>query len=150
MGSSFTATGQAKDEISGRTALARSALTRLKATLLSRREISLKMKGRIYEALVGTTFLYSCEIWQGGEQPSQYGFQITGTDCHLKWSLPLQSKPSNDFWILPRHLSSHTSYRPDFTEHEGMFTICLKFHCYAFWPPTWSQVRSRRYITNLH
>ncbi len=46
LGSSLTATGQAKDEISGRIGLARSAFTRLKATLWSRREISPKTKGR--------------------------------------------------------------------------------------------------------
>ncbi len=63
LGSSFTATGQAKDEISGRIGLARNAFTRLNATLWSRREISLKTKGRIYEALVRTSFLYGCETW---------------------------------------------------------------------------------------
>ncbi len=48
LGSSFTATDQAKDEISGRIGLVRSAFTRLKTTLWSRREIPLKTKGRIY------------------------------------------------------------------------------------------------------
>ncbi len=52
LGSSFTETGQAKDEIIGRIGLARSAFSRLKATLWSRRKISLKTKGHIYEALV--------------------------------------------------------------------------------------------------
>ncbi len=37
LGSSFTATAQAKDEIGGRIGLARSAFTRLKTTLWSRR-----------------------------------------------------------------------------------------------------------------
>ncbi len=41
LGSSVMATGQAKDEISGRIGLARNALTRLKAPLWSRMEISL-------------------------------------------------------------------------------------------------------------
>ncbi len=63
LASSFTATGQAKDEISVRIGLARSAFTRLKSTLWSRREISFKTKGRIYEALVRTVFLYGCETW---------------------------------------------------------------------------------------
>ncbi len=58
LGLSFTATGQEKDEISERVCLARSAFTRLKATLWSRWEISLKTKGRIYEALVRTILLY--------------------------------------------------------------------------------------------
>ncbi len=61
VGSSFTATGQAKDEISGRIGLARSAFSRLKATLSSRREVSLKTKGRLYDALVRTIHLYGCE-----------------------------------------------------------------------------------------
>ncbi len=39
LGSSFTATGQTKDEISGMIGLALSAFTRLKATLWSRRKI---------------------------------------------------------------------------------------------------------------
>ncbi len=63
LGSSFTATGQAKDEISGRIGLARSAFARLKSALWSRREISLKTKGRIYEALIRTILLYGCETW---------------------------------------------------------------------------------------
>ncbi len=62
-GSTFTATGRAKDEISGRIGLARSTFTRLKATRWSRREISLKTKGRTYEALVRTILLYGCETW---------------------------------------------------------------------------------------
>ncbi len=47
LGSSFTATGQAKDEFSGRVGLARRDFARLKSALWSRREISLKTKGRI-------------------------------------------------------------------------------------------------------
>ncbi len=47
LGSSFTATGQAKDEISGRIGLALSAFTQLKATLWSRKKITLKTRGRI-------------------------------------------------------------------------------------------------------
>ncbi len=42
LGTSFTATGQAKDQISGKIGLARSAFVRLKSALWSRREISLK------------------------------------------------------------------------------------------------------------
>ncbi len=57
------ATGQAKDEICGRIGLARSAFTQLKATLWSRRKISLKTNGRIYEALVRTVLLYGGETW---------------------------------------------------------------------------------------
>ncbi len=61
LGSSFTATGQAKDEISGGLGFARSAFARLKFALWSRREISLKTKGRIYEALIRTVLFYGCE-----------------------------------------------------------------------------------------
>ncbi len=63
LGSSFTATDQAKDEISDRSGLARSAFTRLKSALWSRQEISLKTKGRIYETLIRTILLYGCETW---------------------------------------------------------------------------------------
>ncbi len=63
LGSSFAAPGQAKDEISGRIGLARSAFTRLNSALRSRREISLKTDGRIFEALVRTILLYDCETW---------------------------------------------------------------------------------------
>ncbi len=63
LGSSFTATGHVKDTISGRIGLARSALTWLKATLWPRREILLKVKGRVYEALVPTILLFGCETW---------------------------------------------------------------------------------------
>ncbi len=40
LGSSFTATGQAKDEISGRIGFARSAFTRLKATMVQQGNIA--------------------------------------------------------------------------------------------------------------
>ncbi len=63
LGSSFMATGQAKDEISGRIGLARSAFTRLKYAQWSRRDISLNTKGRIYETLIGTILLSGCEAW---------------------------------------------------------------------------------------
>ncbi len=63
LGFSFTATGQAKDEISGRIGLARSAFARLKSALWSRRDISLKTEGRSYEALIRTIYLYGCETW---------------------------------------------------------------------------------------
>ncbi len=63
MGSSFTATGQAKDEISGRIGLPRSASARLFFAPWTRREISLKTKGCIYEALIRTVLLYGCEMW---------------------------------------------------------------------------------------
>ncbi len=61
LGSSLTATGQAKDEISERIGLARGAFARLKSVLWSRREISRKTKGRVYEALILTVLLYGCE-----------------------------------------------------------------------------------------
>ncbi len=60
LGSSFTATGQAKDKISGRIGLVRNAYTRLKAIMWSKRETLLKTKGRIYGALVRTILLYGC------------------------------------------------------------------------------------------
>ncbi len=63
LGSFFTVTGQAKDGISGWIGLPRITSTRLKATPWSRREILLKTKGRIFEALVRTILLYGCKTW---------------------------------------------------------------------------------------
>ncbi len=43
--------------------LARSAFSRLQSCLWSRREISLRTKGRVYQAVVCSILLYGCEIW---------------------------------------------------------------------------------------
>ncbi len=61
LGSSFTTTGKAKDEMSRRLGLARRAFACRDYALWSRREISLKTKVRIYEALIRTILLYGCE-----------------------------------------------------------------------------------------
>ncbi len=61
LGSSFTTNGPTKDEFCGRIELARSAFTRLKATRWSRREIPLKTKSCMYEALVRTILLYGSD-----------------------------------------------------------------------------------------
>ncbi len=61
LGSSFTATVQVKEEISGRIGLVRGAFRRLEITLRSRKEISLKTKGRSIEAVIYTILLlYPC------------------------------------------------------------------------------------------
>ncbi len=43
--------------------LARSAFSRLRSRLWSRREISLRTKGRVYQAVVRSISLYGCEKW---------------------------------------------------------------------------------------
>ncbi len=63
LGASFTATGQAVDEIAARINLARATFNRLHTSLWSRREISHRTKGRIYESVVRTILLYGCETW---------------------------------------------------------------------------------------
>ncbi len=52
LGSMFVANGQGTEEIRSRINLAR-----------SRREISLRTKGRVYQAVVGSILLYCCETW---------------------------------------------------------------------------------------
>ncbi len=78
--SSFTATGQAKDDISGRIGLARSSFTRLKSTLWSRREIPLKTKGRSYEALIRMILLYGCETWPARAEDLRR-LEVFDNDC---------------------------------------------------------------------
>ncbi len=80
LGSSFTATGQSKDEISGRIGLARSAFAHLKSTLWFRREISLKTKGGIYEALIWTILLYGCETWSVRVKDIRW-LEVFDNDC---------------------------------------------------------------------
>ncbi len=62
-GSMFVANGQGTEEIRSRINLARSAFSRLQSSLLSRREISLRTKGRVYQAGVRSILLYGCERW---------------------------------------------------------------------------------------
>ncbi len=61
--SMFVAYGQGTEEIRSRINLARSAFFRLLSCLWSRREISLRTKGRVYQALVRSILLYGCETW---------------------------------------------------------------------------------------
>ncbi len=51
LGSTFDANGQGTEEIRSRINLARSAFSRLQFCLWSRREISLRTKGRVYQAV---------------------------------------------------------------------------------------------------
>ncbi len=57
LGSMFVANGQGTEEIRSRINLARSAFSRLQSCLWSRHEISLRTKGRVYQASV--ILLYS-------------------------------------------------------------------------------------------
>ncbi len=52
LGSMFVANGQDTEEIRSRINLARSAFSRLQSCLWSRREIPLRTKGRVYQAVV--------------------------------------------------------------------------------------------------
>ncbi len=63
LGSMFVANGQGTEEIRGRTNLARSEFSRLQSCLWSRREISLRTKGRVYQAVVRSILLYGCQTW---------------------------------------------------------------------------------------
>ncbi len=59
----FVVNGQGTDEIRSRINLARSAFSRLQSCLWSRHEISLRTKGRVYQAVVRSIVLYGCETW---------------------------------------------------------------------------------------
>ncbi len=61
LGSIFTANGLGTEEIRSRINLARSALSRLQSCLWSRREISLRAKGRVYQAVVRSILYFSFE-----------------------------------------------------------------------------------------
>ncbi len=63
LGPMFVANGQGTEEIRSRINLARSAFSRLQSCLWSRREISLRTKGRVYQAVLRSILLYGCETW---------------------------------------------------------------------------------------
>ncbi len=62
-GSTFIVFGQDTEEIRGRVYFARSAFPRMQSRLLLWRELSLPTKGRIYQAVVCSILLHSCETW---------------------------------------------------------------------------------------
>ncbi len=61
IGSMFVANGQGTEEIRSRINLARPAFSRLQSCLWSRREISLRTKGRVCQAEVRSILLYGCQ-----------------------------------------------------------------------------------------
>ncbi len=61
LGSMFVANGQGAGEIRSRITLASSAFPRLQSYLWSRREISLRTKSRVYQAVVRSILLHGCE-----------------------------------------------------------------------------------------
>ncbi len=63
LGLMFVSNGQGTEEIRSRINLARSAFCRLQCCLWSRREISLRTKGRVYQAVVRSILLYGCKTW---------------------------------------------------------------------------------------
>ncbi len=63
LGSMFVANSQGTEEIKSRINLARSAFSRLQSCLWSRREISLRIKDRVYQTVVRSILLNGCETW---------------------------------------------------------------------------------------
>ncbi len=63
LGSMLVTNGQGTGEISSRINLARSAFSRLQSCLWSRRKISLRTKGRVYQTVVRSILLYGCGTW---------------------------------------------------------------------------------------
>ncbi len=63
LGLMVVAKGQGTEETRSRTNFARSALSHLQSCIWSRREISLRKKGRVYQAVVRSILLYWREIW---------------------------------------------------------------------------------------
>ncbi len=61
--SMFVANGRGTEEIRSRINLARSAFSCLQLCLWSRREISLRTKGRVYQAVVRSILLNGCQAW---------------------------------------------------------------------------------------
>ncbi len=59
----FVSNGQGTEEIRSRINFARSAFSRLQCCLWSRREISLRTKGWVYQAVVRSILLYGCKTW---------------------------------------------------------------------------------------
>ncbi len=59
----FAGNSQGTEKIRSRINLARSAFSRLQSCLWSRRDISLRTKGRVYQAVVRSIRLYGCETW---------------------------------------------------------------------------------------
>ncbi len=59
----YFSNGQGTEEIRSRINLARSAFYRLQSCLWSRREISLRTKGKVYQAVARSILLYGCETW---------------------------------------------------------------------------------------
>ncbi len=63
LGSMFVANDQDTEEIRSRVNLARSTFSRLQSYLWSRREISLRTKGRVYRAVMRLILVCDCETW---------------------------------------------------------------------------------------
>ncbi len=55
--------GQGTEDVRSRINLALSEFSRLQPCLWSRREISLRTKGRVYQAVVRLILLYGCDTW---------------------------------------------------------------------------------------
>ncbi len=63
LASTFVANSQGTEDIRSRINLARSAFSHLQSCLWTRREISLRTKGRVYQVVVRSILLYNCETW---------------------------------------------------------------------------------------
>ncbi len=64
LGSMFITNGQGTKEIRIRINHARSALSRRQSCLWSRREVSVRTKGSVYQAVMRSILVYGCKTWQ--------------------------------------------------------------------------------------
>ena len=65
LGSTISSNGCIDDEIQRRMAKARASFGRLRQRLWNNHHVSLRVKGKIYRAIVLSTLLYGAEAWTG-------------------------------------------------------------------------------------
>ncbi len=90
LGSMLITNGQGTEEIRSRINLARSAFSfRLQSCLWPRREISLRTKTRVYQAVVRSILFYSCETWPArvADVTCETTYEAS---CHLVAAKPVE------------------------------------------------------------
>ncbi len=116
----FVANGQGTEEVRSRTNLARSAFPRLHFCLWSRREISLRTKGRVHQAVERSIFLYGCEKWPVREADERMLevfdngiLRVRRRDCVP--SVELRRRLCLTSMLMQRrlHLFGHAARRPE-------------------------------------
>lgn len=80
LGSKCTATGQGFSDIERRISLARHVFSSLQRNLWSRQEVSVKTKGRIYQAIIRSILLYGSETW-AMRVADQRRLEVFDNDC---------------------------------------------------------------------